>query len=91
MDRNEEIARAIRQRDVDAIVALMFETGRPEPRAGFRTETDLWDFKGGCPRPGKDKADLLGWSNLAVDALAFYNARGGILVFGINDHDLSIR
>lgn len=91
MDRNEEIARAIRQRDVDAIVALMFETGRPEPRAGFRTETDLWDFKGGCPRPGKDKADLLGWSNLAVDALAFYNARGGILVFGINDHDLSLR
>lgn len=91
MDRNNEIARAIRQRDIDALVALIFDEGKPELRSGFRTETDLWDFKAGCPKPGKDKEDQLGWSNLAVDVLAFHNARGGILVFGIEDHSLKYR
>jgi hypothetical protein len=89
MDRNEEIARAIRQRDVDAIAGLMFVGGRPELRPGFSTETDLWDFKAGCPRPSRDIGDVIGWSNLAIDALAFHNLRGGIIVFGIEDNHLS--
>lgn len=91
MDRNEEIARAIRQRDVDAIVALLFDTGTQKLRPGFSTETDLWDFKAGCPKASKDKEEIIGWSNLAVDALAFHNARGGLLVFGIEDHNLQFR
>ncbi len=88
MDRNEEIERAIRQRDIDSIVALIFDSEGPRVRPGFSTETELWDFKSGCPRPGKEPDDLAGWSNLAVDVLAFHNKRGGLIVFGIRDHDL---
>jgi hypothetical protein len=91
MDRNEVIARAIRQRDVDAAVALLFENGAPRLRAGFSTETDLWDFKSGCPKPEKNVAEIIGWSNLAVDVLAFHNLRGGLLVFGIDDHTLQFK
>lgn len=89
MDRNEEIARSIRQRDIDAIVALMFERGEDALKPGFRSETDLWDFKAGCPQPGRDKSDAIGWSNLAVDVLAFHNLRGGVIIFGIDDDDFS--
>src|SRR5262245_37251784 len=49
MGRNEDIALAIRQRDIEAISRLMFERSPPVPRASFRTETELWDYKAKCP------------------------------------------
>lgn len=87
MDRNEEIERAIRQRDIDGIVSLVFEGNIPRVRPGFSTETELWDFKGGCPRPHKSLDEQIGWSNIAADVLAFHNKRGGLIFFGIRDHD----
>lgn len=50
MNRNLEIERAIRQRDVDAVIVLMFDGNTPRVRPGFSTETELWDSKNGCPR-----------------------------------------
>jgi tetratricopeptide (TPR) repeat protein len=88
MDRNAEIERAIRQRDVDAIVGLLFDGDRPRVRPGFSTETELWDFKSGCPQASKSPDEQIGWSNLAVDVLAFHNQKGGLIVFGIRDQDL---
>lgn len=87
MGRNEDIALAIRQRDIDAISRLMFQGSPPSPRSSFRTETELWDYKGECPEPGKQNA--VQWAEIAVDVLAFHNQGGGILVFGIRDSDFS--
>ena len=88
MGRNEDIALAIRQRDIEAISRLMFEGLPPSPRASFRTETELWDYKAECPEPGKQHA--VAWADIAIDVLAFHNQGGGILVFGIRDTDFSL-
>jgi len=54
MDRDEEFARSIRQRDITAIRQMMFGGGSsPRPRSGFRTETDLWDYKVSSPAVGR--------------------------------------
>jgi tetratricopeptide (TPR) repeat protein len=90
VDRNDEVRRAIRQRDIGSIVALIFEPATFQVRPGFSTETELWDFKQGCPRPGKQKEDEIGWSNLAVDILAFHNLHGGLIVLGVGDRDLRL-
>jgi hypothetical protein len=65
---------------------MMFEDNPPRLRNGYGTENDLWDFKGGCPAPGK--AHAVAWSELAIDVLAFYNAKGGILIFGVDDRHM---
>ncbi len=83
MHRDEDIARAIRQRDVGAIGTMMFDGTPPSIREGFRTETVLWDFKRDCPRLGRESAGS--WASLAVDVLAFHNSSGGIVVFGIDN------
>jgi hypothetical protein len=77
LDRDEEIARAIRQRDLESVMRLMFAGDPPVPRTGFKTETELWDFKGDCPKLGRDGE--AGWAEIASDVLAFHNQRGGIL------------
>ena len=84
-DRNADLATAIRQRNAAAIDAMMFEGAPPTPRAAFRTETELWDYKGDCP--GLSKEHLAAWVEIAVHVLAFHNRGGGILVFGIRDSD----
>jgi tetratricopeptide (TPR) repeat protein len=83
LDRDEEVARAIRQRDLESVMRLMFTGDLPTPRSGFRTETELWDFKGDSPRLGREGE--AGWAEIASDVLAFHNHRGGILVFGVTD------
>jgi tetratricopeptide (TPR) repeat protein len=82
-DRNEDFARAIRQRDVRAIVGMMFEHDTPSIRSGFRTEDELWDYKKNCPLIGNPHAGA--WTELAKDVLGFHNQKGGVIVFGIND------
>lgn len=83
MTLQSELQRAVCQRNAGAVVQLMFESAGPVLRQGFRTETGLWDFKRGCPRPGK--AHLHAWAEVAKDALGLHNSQGGVLVFGIND------
>src|SRR5215211_3137696 len=84
MDRDEEFARSIRQRDVAAIRQIMFGgASAPRPRSGFRTETDLWDYKSSSPAIGRGTENV--WASIAADVLAFHNNRGGVLLFGISD------
>jgi tetratricopeptide (TPR) repeat protein len=87
MTRDEDILKAIRQKDVQAIISLFFEGNPPATRSGFRTETELWDYKKDCPRlsGGEENA----WADLAKDVLGFYNKNGGILFFGINETNFS--
>lgn len=85
LDRNSDLATAIRQRNISAIDTMMFDGSPPTPRAAFRTETELWDYKGDCP--GLSKEHLASWAELAVHVLAFHNRGGGILIFGIRDSD----
>jgi len=61
----------------------MFESNPPRPRSGFRTETELWDYKSNTPSLGKGTEAK--WASVAADVLAFHNNRGGVLVFGIRD------
>jgi tetratricopeptide (TPR) repeat protein len=79
----EDIAAGIRRRDVSALVEMMFVDDPPRIRNGYATENEFWDFKAGCPAPGK--SHLSAWSELAIDVLAFHNAKGGLLVFGVDD------
>lgn len=82
MDRNQDVAKAIRQKDIHSIVQIVFEHGMPVLRSGFRVETELWDFKVDCPRL---EAGSVAWAQIAKDVLAFHNLHGGLLVFGIDD------
>lgn len=87
IDRNADIQRAIKQRDVGAVTTLMFEGSPPVVRSGFRTECELWDYKSDCPWPGKRHANA--WASLAADVLAFHNLHGGVLILGISDADFT--
>jgi tetratricopeptide (TPR) repeat protein len=80
-----DIEQAISKRDTTSIYQLMMHGCPPAPRPGYRIENQLWDYKGDCPKPGK--AHLGAWAEIAIDVLAFHNARGGILIFGIRDAD----
>ncbi len=77
----EEIKNAILHRDVDYILKTFFAGVPPRLKDAFRMESDLWDFKSGCP----GHSDLASWAHIAADVLAFYNTHGGILFFGIDD------
>lgn len=81
--RDEDIAKAIRLRDVNSIVAMFFEKSVPALKQGFKTETDLWDYKSDVPFLGKHHVNA--WAHLAKDVLAFHNNRGGVLIFGFSD------
>ena len=81
--RDEDIARAIRIRDVTKLVSIFFNQKGAEIKQGFKTETTLWDYKVDCPHIGKDH--LNAWAHLAKDVLAFHNHRGGLIFFGYTD------
>lgn len=85
----EDFERAIRQRDVESIIQLMFDRNSLAVKSNFRTEEDTWDYKADCPYIGKEHS--LAWAELAKDVLAFHNNRGGVIVFGIDDKNYSFR
>jgi tetratricopeptide (TPR) repeat protein len=78
-----DLADAIRDRDAGRIYRLLFEGEPPKVRSGARTESDLWDYKAGVPVHDQE------WARVARHVLAFHNERGGVLVFGVRDGDLS--
>jgi len=79
----DDLKRAIRQRDANLIRCLVFEGNPPVVRAGFRIETECFDYKRDCPRPGIERASE--WAELAKDVLAFHNQFGGVIFFGVTD------
>lgn len=70
------------------IVRFMFEREQNVPvlKQGFYHEGECWDFK--TEVPGYGKAHEVAWAEIARHTMAFHNARGGLLIFGINDHSL---
>jgi predicted HTH transcriptional regulator len=84
MATQDAIASAIRQRNVRGVIQLMFQTDSPQIRNGFRTETELWDYKRNCPPVGRSSENA--WAELALDVLAFHNNQGGVIFFGIDDN-----
>jgi len=83
--RDSKIEHAIKQRNIVAILKIMFEDKVPVLKPGFRTETELWDYKNDCPRVKQGCENA--WADFAKEVLAFYNNKGGIIIFGINDKD----
>ena len=83
MSRDEDIAKAVRAKDVRAIVSLFFEGKHPVLRSGFRTETQLWDYKADCPMPSREYENA--WAVMAKDVLGFHNQDGGVIFYGINN------
>lgn len=81
--RDEDIARAIRLKDANNILALFFEKNAPSIKQGFKTETELWDYKSDVPFIGRQHANA--WANLAKDIIGFHNQRGGVMFFGFTD------
>ncbi len=79
--RDDDIANAIRQRRVDLLIKMFFDGNQPQVKLGFKTETELWDYKFDCPRPGSHEA----WADLARHILGFHNKRGGLIFFGVHD------
>jgi hypothetical protein len=64
------IEQAIKQRNLKAIMNLVFEPASTVLKIGFKTENELWDFKSDCPPTGK--ANLNAWADLAKEILSFY-------------------
>jgi hypothetical protein len=83
IDPWSDVRAAIRQRDIRALMKLMFHSDAPELNWGFHTENELWDFKKDCPKMGKEH--LNAWAELARDVLGMHNNGGGALVFGMSD------
>lgn len=79
----EDMASAVRQKNLRGLTRLLFEGNPPTIRVGYSNETDLWDFKKDCPHTGRDAEAA--WASLASDVLAFHNNRGGLLAFGITN------
>ncbi len=50
----EDMASAVRQKNLRGLIRLLFEGNPPTIRVGYNNETDLWDFKKDCPHAGKD-------------------------------------
>lgn len=86
---SSDLEMAIKQRNLKAIMDLMFEPGTFLLKTGFKTENELWDYKSDCPPPGK--AQLNAWADMAKEVLSFHNKRGGILLFGISDKDYKFK
>ena len=74
--------------NVSGILKHMFDLrmGIPELRTGFHHEGILWDFKSEVPGTGKQHEHA--WADIARHTLAFHNAEGGVIIFGINDKTL---
>jgi hypothetical protein len=83
VDPWSDVRAAIRQRDIRALMKLMFLSDTPELNLGFHTENELWDFKKDCPKMGKEH--LNAWADLSTEVLGMHNNGGGALVFGMSD------
>ena len=80
----EDFVTAIRNRNAARICHLLLSSeDPPQVRRGAGTENELWDYKQDVP------TDDAGWARIARHVLAMHNHRGGAILFGIRDGDLS--
>lgn len=83
MSARDDIATAIRHRNIERVMTMFFEHRTPILRAGVKTETELWEYKSDAPHTGR--AHLNAWAHCAKDVLALHNHLGGLIFFGVND------
>lgn len=84
--RYDDVARAIAQKDAGSALRLIFERDRAVVRFGRKLESEVWDFKADCPKLASDTNSENAWAHIAADVIGFHNNRGGLIIFGINDH-----
>ena len=77
----------IRSRDCRGIISMFFTGEPPRLKEGFFREDAYWDFKAGCPSLRRENE--LAWAEIAALVLAFHNADGGVVFFGIDDKSYS--
>ncbi|HVV82379.1 MAG TPA: RNA-binding domain-containing protein [Kofleriaceae bacterium] len=79
------ILQMIAARDLAGLLAHFFDVQGTLPvlKHGMYRETETWDYKSGLPslREENDAA----WSDVASHVMAFHNAKGGIIFFGVGD------
>lgn len=72
---------AIAKGDANSIINSIFDMKKIEIKNGYFCENELWDYKEHIP----ENNEPIGWAEISKDVLAFYNCKGGVLIFGIND------
>jgi tetratricopeptide (TPR) repeat protein len=90
--RDPVLENAILHKDVDKLKAVFFGDGRNYARIrdGACHESELWDYKKEIPQPAKGADNDRTWADLAALVLAFYNTRGGVIIFGVDDKSFNI-
>lgn len=78
-----DIKKAVREKSASTILSLFFDSENHRVREGFRTESEIWDYKKDCPKLTKENENA--WADLASEILGFYNCDGGLLFFGVKD------
>ena len=81
----EKLKEYIGAGDISRISRFLFDakSGIPKVRTGYHHENLLYDFKTEVPGSGKPHEHA--WADIARHILAFHNAEGGLLIFGIHD------
>ena len=85
MHSPQALAKFIANRNTPAIIDFFFERSPLKIRYGFHKEEEMWDYKEDLPPTSK--GNEAAWAKVAADVLAFYNTKGGVLIFGIRDSD----
>lgn len=85
MSTHQLLAQHIANRNTRGIVDFFFERSPLKIKYGFYKEDELWDYKEDVP--ATTKGNEAAWAKIAADVLAFYNTKGGVLIFGIRDAD----
>jgi hypothetical protein len=83
MNTFESLAKHVENRNTGGIVDTIFQRNPLAIRDGFYREDELWDYKEDLPPV--TKGNEAAWAQIAADVLAFYNQKGGVLIFGIRD------
>lgn len=79
---------AIREKDIDKLIKLFFDSTSGKITPSFRAENDLWDYKKQIPQI---RSENIEWAELSKDILAFHNTRKvGIILFGVEDKSYSV-
>ena len=79
----QRLQNAITNRSIDEIANYFF-TSDLALKDNVKFENELWDYKSNVPEIGKKHN--IAWARIAKYVLSFYNLRGGVLIFGINDN-----
>jgi hypothetical protein len=75
----------IANRNTQGIIDIFFDRSPLTVRYGFYKEDELWDYK--AEVPASARGNDAEWAKIAADVLAFYNTKGGVLIFGVRDND----